>query len=631
LIYKIIIMCGIAGIYTKNQVDNEVIKNVEKMGDVIKHRGPDDSGFYQDDKIALIHKRLSIIDLCTGRQPIYNENKSLVLIFNGEIYNYLEIKEKLIKLNHQFVSKTDAEVIIHSYEEYGYDCVNIFNGMFSFAIWDNKNKQLFFARDKIGIKPFYYFGDNNHFIFASEIKAIVSTNYVKSTLNEETLIDFLTFQNILDNKTFFKNIFKLLPGHLGILKNNDLTIKKYWDLDFNKKISVTIDEAKKIFLEKISETVQRQMISDVPLGAYLSGGFDSTTVAYFTRKHSKEKLNTFTGYFDEGLPYDERCFSKLVAKSINANIYEIEIKPDDFKNLLKKVVWHLDEPSVGSGALPQYIVSGLVSKYVKVVLTGHGGDELFSGYQVFKAHYLKRKTKENPFYLFSNLHKIKFSEIWHLLYFTFYPLLIDENVKYGLFVMFNNKNQKKLFTHNFYKKYSHYNSFDVLSSNILKNKNFEDEDLLTFLYLKTYLPTLLLQEDKVGMAHSIEARIPFCDDEMIKFGCLLNSDIKLYNLELKSLTKNAMRGILPEELYYTSKKGFPTPIAKWFRTHLKSFIYETLLNKNALILNYIDFDYLKKYIDNFMKYQTVALYDYAQANKIYSLLTIEYWLQNFLI
>ncbi|HON57839.1 MAG TPA: asparagine synthetase B, partial [bacterium] len=241
-------MCGIAGIYTKNQVDNEVIKNVEKMGDVIKHRGPDDSGFYQDDKIALIHKRLSIIDLCTGRQPIYNENKSLVLIFNGEIYNYLEIKEKLIKLNHQFVSKTDAEVIIHSYEEYGYDCVNIFNGMFSFAIWDNKNKQLFFARDKIGIKPFYYFGDNNHFIFASEIKAIVSTNYVKSTLNEETLIDFLTFQNILDNKTFFKNIFKLLPGHLGILKNNDLTIKKYWDLDFNKKISVTIDEAKKIFL-----------------------------------------------------------------------------------------------------------------------------------------------------------------------------------------------------------------------------------------------------------------------------------------------------------------------------------------------------------------------------------------------
>ena len=318
-------MCGIAGIYTKNQVDNEVIKNVEKMGDVIKHRGPDDSGFYQDDKIALIHKRLSIIDLCTGRQPIYNENKSLVLIFNGEIYNYLEIKEKLIKLNHQFVSKTDAEVIIHSYEEYGYDCVNIFNGMFSFAIWDNKNKQLFFARDKIGIKPFYYFGDNNHFIFASEIKAIVSTNYVKSTLNEETLIDFLTFQNILDNKTFFKNIFKLLPGHLGILKNNDLTIKKYWDLDFNKKISVTIDEAKKIFLEKISETVQRQMISDVPLGAYLSGGFDSTTVAYFTRKHSKEKLNTFTGYFDEGLPYDERCFSKLVAKSINANIYEIEI------------------------------------------------------------------------------------------------------------------------------------------------------------------------------------------------------------------------------------------------------------------------------------------------------------------
>ncbi|HON55948.1 MAG TPA: asparagine synthase-related protein, partial [bacterium] len=180
-------------------------------------------------------------------------------------------------------------------------------------------------------------------------------------------------------------------------------------------------------------------------------------------------------------------------------------------------------------------------------------------------------------------------------------------------------------------KYSHYNSFDVLSSNILKNKNFEDEDLLTFLYLKTYLPTLLLQEDKVGMAHSIEARIPFCDDEMIKFGCLLNSDIKLYNLELKSLTKNAMRGILPEELYYTSKKGFPTPIAKWFRTHLKSFIYETLLNKNALILNYIDFDYLKKYIDNFMKYQTVALYDYAQANKIYSLLTIEYWLQNFLI
>jgi len=477
------------------------------MGDIIRHRGPDDEGFYSDDRVAMIHRRLSIIDLATGHQPISNETDRLILFYNGEIYNYHDLTSQLKTLGHTFKTKTDSEVILHAYEEYGPDCVKLFNGMFAFAIWDKEKHELFFARDRIGIKPFYYHHADRTFTFASEIKAIVGVGGVKADLNEETLSDFITFQNVIDEKTFFRGIFKLPAGHYGIMNDSGLSITEYWDLSFSRS-PLSATDAVERYREVMDRAVERHMISDVPLGSYLSGGFDSSAVAYFAAQHTDRKLNTFTGAFNEGLPYDERRYSRLVAEKINAKMYEVEITPRDFQELLDTVVYHLDEPSIGSGALPQFVVSRLVGQHVKVVLTGHGGDELFSGYQVFKAQYLKRRIKKNPLSVLGLPRSVRPSEIFHLLYFALFPVLVDKKIDYGLFIMFGEKERRRLL------KQNGYDPFAVLEKRI-SGKSFSDEERLMYLYVKTYLPTLLLQEDKVGMAHSIEARIPYCDNEVV--------------------------------------------------------------------------------------------------------------------
>lgn len=597
------------------------------MGEAIRHRGPDDEGFYSDDRVAMIHKRLSIIDLKTGHQPIANETGEIQIIVNGEIYNYRELTQDLTARGHEFTTKSDSEVILHAYEEYGPECVKKFNGMFAFALWDRPRRRLFFARDRIGIKPFYYSNTPDRFLFGSEIKALTASPWIKTRLNEETLQDFLTFQNILDDKTFFAGIYKLPAGHYGIIDDSGLKIEQYWDLTFPAERIDSPDAAVEGYRIALDHAVERHMISDVPLGSYLSGGIDSTSVAWNAAQHFDGTMNTFTGAFAEGFPFDERPFSRQVAESIGANMYDVEITPEDFENLLDTVVYHLDEPSIGSGALPQFIVSRLVSQHVKVVLTGHGGDELFAGYQVFKAQYLRRKLKESlaNVKLFKN---VKPSEGAHLLYFMGYPLLFDRNVEYGLFVMYGEKARRKLLREDFQRRNAGYDPFDTLRK-VLGDREFQNEDRLMYLYVKTYLPTLLLQEDKVGMAHSIEARLPILDNEVVDFAASVSSEAKLHNMELKYVPREAARGRLPEDLFKTSKKGFPTPIAKWFRTSLKSYVFDTLLSSDSRIHNYLDKKELESFINRFMNTKTVYLYDYASANRIYSLLTIEHWLRRF--
>lgn len=619
-------MCGIAGIISP--LNNIRDAECRKMASVMHHRGPDDEGFYSDDSIALGHKRLSIIDLTHGRQPIFNEDKRLVLVYNGEIYNFRELREELISAGHKFETNTDSEVIIHSYEEWGRNSVRRFNGMFAFALWDSHNKTLFAARDRIGMKPFYYHQNGKgEFYFASEIKAMFECRDVIKRPNRESIADFLTFQNLLDNKTFFEGIFELPPGTYAVFQDGKFKVEKYWEIEFGSS-NLSVSEAHNKFVEIMNNAAKRHLISDVPLGAYLSGGFDSSTVAYFASKNINEPLTSFTGAFVDEKFYDERPYSRALASHIGANMREVEITPNDMRELLPTVMYHLDEPSIGSGALPQYVVSRLVGQHVKVVLTGHGGDELFCGYQVFKAHHIMENMRKSFLDFFYTLYKIKKTEIFHILYFTFFSLL-EPDLKHGLFIMSGRKKRNKLFGELLNRSLKDHSPVETLNS-VLPDSKLPAVQKLTYLYLKTYLPTLLIQEDKVGMAHSIEARIPYLDNEMIDFALSLEPGVQMHGGELKSVVKYAMKNYLPELLYEAPKRGFPTPIAVWFRGPLRGWVEETLLGKGSMLAgDWLSRNEVKQIIDSFMRFRTVRLYDYAQASRIYSLLSLEVWFRRF--
>jgi len=616
-------MCGICGFWGfKNKT---LLKDMTK---VLNHRGPDDYGFYSDKSISLGHRRLSIIDLSKkAKQPMFNEDRSIVIVYNGEIYNFKEIKHKL-KGKHKFKSNSDTEVIIHAYEEYGVDCVKLFNGMFAFAIWDKKKKMLFLARDRLGIKPLYYFYNKKKFVFASEIKAILKDKSIKKELNETSLVDYLTFQNIMDNKTFFKNINILLPAHSLIFRNGKTSINEYWKPNYSKKCLNSQHEYIKKFQKIFKDSIKRHMISDVSLGSYLSGGFDSSSVVAIASEISKNRMETFTGRFDEGGKYDETPVSREVAKKVNAKVHEVTLKPNDFLKSINDIIYHLDEPKVALPAFSQYHVSKLVSRNVKVVLTGHGGDELFAGYPIYKTAYFKQLLKKNPFNFLRIFNFVRVNEIPRFFYFLFFPLFSEE-VKHGLFIMFNKNQRKKLFTKKFYSKIKDYNPSNSLER-YLRSDKLSESDKVQHLYLKTYLPSLFIVEDKLSMAHSIEARIPMCDNELIDFALSIPIKNKLYKNNLKYIIKESMRTKLPKNLYKQPKLGFPTPLSIWFRKELRSYIYDLLLDEKTISRGIFNKFYIKKLLDQHCSSKTDTLWDLVNANRIWSLINIELWFRIFI-
>ncbi|RMF06286.1 asparagine synthase (glutamine-hydrolyzing) [Candidatus Woesearchaeota archaeon] len=617
-------MCGIAGLIGEVGNREDIVK---EMAESLSHRGPDDEGYYNDDSVSLGHKRLSIIDLKTGRQPMLTPDGNKVIVYNGEVYNFKEIRKKLEKEGAKFRTKSDTEVILLSIDRWGYEAIKLFNGMFAFAIWDRKKKELLLARDRLGIKPVYYYQDKGLLAFASEIKAILKYPGVKRELNNEALAEYLTFQNILTDRTFFKGIKKLMPGHYMIWKNGRAETVQYWDAEYSRT-ETDFGKAVKKYLRILDDAVKRHMISDVPLGSYLSGGFDSGSVAFTSAKNSRSRISTFTGAFDEGPKYTELPAARSVAEKIKAKRHEVIITKDDFIPTLPILMYHLDEPTTGSGAFPQWHVSKLVSEHVKVVLTGHGGDELFAGYQAYKGVHYRTMLKENPLNLLKILPGMKPSEIARIGYFLIYPMFQKE-VRHGLFIMFPKKELKKLLTDKFYSSVRNHDPDETIRR-VLGKRNFSDIDKTQYLYLKTYLHTLFVLEDKIGMAHSIEARTPLCDNEIVEFAGRIPIEVKLHNNTLKAIPKAAMKGKLPEILYKQPKKGFPTPIVLWFRGPLRKHIYDVLTGRRIRERGIFNVDYIKKILDSFMRRRTDTLYDYAHANRIYSLYTIELWFRIFI-
>jgi len=589
-------MCGITGIYNFGK-DIQVEKPVlQRMCNVIKHRGPDSEGIFLNNNIGLGIRRLAIIDLQTGNQPIHNEDKTLWLVLNGEIYNFLELRQQL-KKKHNFYTKTDTEVILHLYEDYGENCVQYLRGMFAFAIWDEKNKKLFIAKDRIGKKPFYYYCQNGTFVFASEIKSILEYLQRTPEIDLEAIDLFLTYQYIPSPKTIFSSIKSLLPAHILICdKNGNVITEKYWDLDFTKKTDLSFDDACNKTRNLLIEATKLRMISDVPLGAFLSGGIDSSIVVGLMSQLSSKPAKTFSIGFEEE-DFSELNYAELVAKHFNTEHHEFIVKAN-FIDILLKIVWHYGQPYADASALPSYIVANETKKHVTVALNGDGGDETFGGYLRYKAmkgslyfswlfQILGKKLTEKILNLIPLTETAEGKNIFRHIFRFIHELPNSaeiRNIQWHCF--FSNEAKEYLYTDNMKKKL--YNDCYEYLAGIFENapaKNIMDRTFYTD--INAYLPEcLLVKMDIASMSNSLEARSPFLDHKVLEFSASLPSAWKLHGLKTKNILKKTFKNFLPKEILRRGKMGFGIPLGQWFRGNWKDYFKEIVLSDKAINRGY---------------------------------------------
>jgi asparagine synthase (glutamine-hydrolysing) len=628
-------MCGICGIYHLERdraIDEEKLRG---MARTMAHRGPDDEGFYVDGNVGLGHQRLSIIDLSPmGQQPMTNEDGKLWIVLNGEIYNYLELRQELIGKGHQFRSNSDTEVILHLYEELGPACINRLNGMFAFVVWDSRERVLFAARDRFGIKPFYYVYQKNCFIFASEIKALLYVELLESEINPEGLADYLTFQFCLGDKTMFRNVLKLLPGHSLLLKpDSTLNIQKYWDLDFTIDTHHTEDYFEHQLLRLVEDSIRIQLRADVPIGAHLSGGLDSSTVTCLASSLLGAPIKTFSGGFKEAPQYDETPYARIVAQNVGTEHYEIYPTADDFVEVVPRLIYYMDEPAAGPGLFPQYFVSKLASQHVKVVLGGQGGDETLGGYTRYLIAYLEQcikggieGTEEEKKYVVTfesilpNLRQLEGYEPL-LQYFWQDGLFESEDRRYFRLIDRSNSTlgliNKEFFPDK--KRYDPYEAYRELfyssGCRSLINK-------MTWFDMKTLLPALLQVEDRASMAVSLESRVPLLDHRIAELVASMPPMIKYKGGRSKHIFRQVVRHVVPPEIYNrTDKMGFPVPSSEWYHQGVvRDFVRGVLLGERARAHNFIQTSEVESLLDSERPY----------GRGIWGLLCLELWMEKFI-
>ncbi|MFX1453250.1 MAG: asparagine synthase (glutamine-hydrolyzing) [Promethearchaeota archaeon] len=610
-------MCGIIG-----EISREIsIEKFIQMRDTLIHRGPDDEGIYLNESrnVALGHRRLSIIDLSSaGKQPMKNENGTIWIIFNGEIYNFKSIREELINLNHKFSSETDTEVIIHGYEEWGIDVLQKLNGMFAFGIWDENKNIMFLARDRIGIKPLYYYKNDDKFIFASELKAIVKDKDVKRIINPEALKYYFMFGYIPSPYSIWNNIYKLPPAHYLIYQNGKFTIKKYWYL----KIRDEFNEEKEIvdhIYSALSESINLRFISDVPLATLLSGGIDSSVVTSIGAK-LKDDLNSFSIGF-EPERFSELKYAKLVAKMYKIKNETAILSSRNISNHLEKILYYYDEPFGISGIFPTFLLMDLIPKNIKVVLSGDGGDEIFGGYlwypKYFKFYkYRHFRTLFKLLFKFTskilNFVKIRLiKRILNFLHDYFQKLSLNDlelfNNVSDLYFQFNDL--KKLFTKDYFRIISNENFMRKYVNHGLKTiKDLQKLDIYTFL-----VDHVLVKVDRASMANSIEVRVPFLDHNIVEYVMSINHKLIYKNREKKYLLKKLAQSLLPSEIINKKKKGFSAPLDKLgFITKNAEILKNPLIVKDGIVN--------KKYIEEILNspFRIVR-------HKIWLLILFELW------
>lgn len=630
-------MCGFVGIFNLNK-DLVNADLLVKMRDIISHRGPDDQGIFIDHNLGLGFRRLSIIDIDSGHQPMTTADGRFTIVFNGEIYNYVELRQELINAGIRFQTHSDTEVILHLFAFKGEGCVNDLNGMFAFAIWDRERRELFFARDRIGIKPFYYYYDGERFVFGSEIKAIIADRSIHRIPNYEAIADYLGNMYVLGDKTFFKGIKKLLPGHLGkISEQHPLEIKEYWDLEFNytdKNESQISEELRSL----LDDAVTIHLRSDVPVGCHLSGGLDSSTITCLSAKHVKEPLKTFSGKFNEGAFYDETKYSKIVAEAAHTVYLETTPNHHFFKEVFPKLVWHMDEPCVGPGIIPQFSVCQLAASHVKVALGGQGGDEIFGGYPRYFLSYENTKIQKQDHARMNRpsgnkwVSRALFLKGYiqqHGLTSTVKKILTHLNQDLGssgdfeqVWLKFTRSldlNQP-IMTNQFHEMLKGYHSTDSFLQYIRRDVTDDLFDKMLYHDFKTYLPGLLQVEDRTSMAVSLESRVPMLDYRIAEYAAKIPAHMKVKGLEPKYIFKQAIRGIIPDEvLNRKDKKGFPTPIHIWFKED-PVYVKSILLDDRAKQRGLFNFSLIEDKLS--------SREDYSW--QLWSLLNVEMWFKIFI-
>ena len=624
-------MCGLAGVVnlTGGSVSQPVL---ERMGAVLHHRGPDDAGLYLDANVGFCHKRLAIIDLASGHQPMTFDG--VTIAYNGELYNYLELRADLQQKGHVFRTSSDTEVIIRMYQEYGAECVTHFNGMFAFLLHDRPRQLLFTARDHFGIKPLYYCRTPSYLLFASEIKALLRHPDVTPVRDLDALREYLTFQFVLGDRTLFQSIRKVPPGHYQVVDLRDGTLRtvRYWEPRFQVDRYHTEEYFIVELRRLLTDAVRLQMRSDVAVGSYLSGGLDSSIVSILASTHAPGGLKCFTGAFREGPDFDESAYAREVATACGAQMLEIVPTEDDFVDLLPRLVYHMDEPGAGPGLFPQYMVSRCAASHVKVCLGGQGGDEIFGGYARYLVAYLEQALKGAIFESNEEAEHIVSlkSIVPHLASLRQYSPMLKAFWTDGVFEPMDRRyfrlidrsgGDHHLFSEEFRACLDREELFARFQTVFNHPDTLSYYNKMTHFDLVTGLPALLHVEDRMSMAVSLESRVPFLDPRIVTLVTSMPPRMKFKGGEMKYILKQAMGDVLPPRILHRKEKmGFPVPIHLWARGRAHEFFADTLLAQRSRERGLIDQEQVGRLLDDEAPF----------SRRLWGLLNMELWHRQFI-
>jgi asparagine synthase (glutamine-hydrolysing) len=622
-------MCGICGIVNFNSTEPVDPDLIERMTSAQAHRGPDDHGYFIDRNVGLGHRRLSIIDLSGGKQPIFNEDESIVVVFNGEIYNYADLTDSLITKGHQFRTRSDTETIVHAYEEYGDDCMRDFRGMFAFAVWDRRRKRLLLVRDRLGIKPVYYYTGKGFVVFASEIKSLLQHPAVPREVDPEAVDLYLTLRYVPGPRTMFKNILKLQPGHWLTANESGIRTGMYWDLNYNSRREIDLEE----FQHLLEEAVRLRLISEVPFGVFLSGGLDSTAMlAMMTKINRGERVKTFSVGYEAGGNSDseieeanEFAFAREAAAHFGAEHHEFRMTARDFQNAIPIMVSHLDEPMADPTCIPLYFISKLARNYITVVLSGEGADETMAGYTLYrKILSLERLRKGiGPLaFAFPAMASLPLSDRVRA-YLRRAGSSIEEHYR-GMVKGLSLETRLALTGQDRVRRSD--SRLDALFGGYFSRvRGASPLNRMLYVDTKVWLPEdLLLKADKMTMATAVELRVPFLDHKLVEYLAASPDTAKVRGNRGKWMLRQTMGNVIPPSILNRTKKGFPMPAAAWFRTDLREFVRDTLLARESAVRDYLN----RRAIEDAVVRQEEGKISGFQ--EIWSLIVFEYWHKYFI-
>jgi asparagine synthase (glutamine-hydrolysing) len=600
-------MCGICGVAIPSRLNRRVDESqLAAMRDSLIHRGPDGAGFLIDGSVGLGHRRLSIVDPDGGGQPMANEDDTIWIVFNGEIYNHRELRPAMIERGHRYRSSSDTETIIHLYEEFGPRGVKKLRGMFAYAIWDSRRRQIVIARDRLGIKPLYYvLKEDGALYFASEIKALVEARAIRPELNYDALADYAANRYTSGEETLFRGVKRLLPGHTLTWRDGEIEVDRYWNLSF-KKPEERLSEAQYVerFGELFRKCVKSHLMADAPLGMFLSGGIDSSAIASVMSRLAREPIKTFSVAFAER-DSNELEYARAVALAFRTDHHEIVVSPEQFFDRLPALVYQEDEPIAYPSSVPLYFVSDLAAGRVKVALTGEGSDELLAGYNKYRvAIYNLLLGRGYERLTPAPLRGMIKRQIGRLngasrarraleRTFLFMPADI-RNVYFDNFAVYSPSRQRRLFTPEAYERMSDRDPYRASLSYVEQSEAETLLDKLLAADMKTYLHELLMKQDQMSMAASLETRVPFLDHKLVEFAARMPDAMKLRGWTTKYVLRRAMRDVLPPQILTRKKMGFPTPVGAWFRGPFRRVIDEYVLSERALSRGVFDQSYARE-------------------------------------